>query len=238
MTIYDAAMVGLVVSGMIWGAIRGITWQLASMASLVLGYLVAFPLSGQLVSHFPGEPVVARSLALLASYAAVSGSVFLAAWMVRATLRRWQFEAYDHHLGMILGSLEGAIVGLVITLFVVSLSPQWRTPILTSPSGRVVCRVLNTIEPVLPGEIRTELSPFWNSMSMDAISSQTPQQPNPEVETTDPGRTQANMKDQASTVLQNLLQEGESRVGRAITEAADKQLSGTTQGHDRKVERR
>ena len=61
MTIYDAAMIGVVIAGMIWGALRGITWQLASMASLVLGYSVAYPLSGQMAHRFPGEPVVAPS---------------------------------------------------------------------------------------------------------------------------------------------------------------------------------
>src|SRR3954452_13867442 len=98
MTVYDAAMIVLVVAGMVWGAWRGITWQLASIASLVLGYSVAHPLSEQLAPQFPGEPVVARALAMLVIYAAVSGGIFLAAWIVRATLRRLKFEAFDRHL--------------------------------------------------------------------------------------------------------------------------------------------
>ena len=109
MTIYDAAMVVLVLAGMVWGAWRGITWQLASIASLILGYSVAQPLSGQLAPQFPGEPIVARSLAMLAVYVAVSGGVFLVAWVVRATLRQLRFEAFDRHLGMVLGGLEGAL---------------------------------------------------------------------------------------------------------------------------------
>ncbi len=48
MTAYDAAMAGVVIGGMAWGAWRGIIWQVASIASLVLGYSVAHPLSGQL----------------------------------------------------------------------------------------------------------------------------------------------------------------------------------------------
>src|SRR5258708_7960795 len=103
MTPYDAAMAGVGIAGMVWGALRGITWQLASIASLVLGYSVAHPLSGQLAPHFPGDPVVARSLAMLAVYAGVSGGIFLVAWLVRATLRRLKFEAFDRHLGMVLG---------------------------------------------------------------------------------------------------------------------------------------
>src|SRR6185369_4728611 len=76
MTIYDAAMAGIVVAGMVWGAWRGITWQLASFASLILGYSVAHTSSPQLASRFPGEPAVARALAMLVIYAAVSMGVF------------------------------------------------------------------------------------------------------------------------------------------------------------------
>ncbi len=87
MSPYDLAMIGVVIAGMIWGALRGITWQLASIASLVLGYAISFPMSSQLAPHFPGEPVVARALAMLTLYVAVSGGIFLAAWSIRTILR-------------------------------------------------------------------------------------------------------------------------------------------------------
>ncbi len=161
MTLYDAAMVALVLGGWVWGAWGGIVWQIASLASLVLGYTVAHTSSDDLAVHFPGDPVVARGLAMVVIYAAVSGGVFFAAWMVRATLRKLKFEAYDRHLGMVLGGLEGALVGMVATLFVVSLAPQSRGPIFASPSGKVVGRVMETLGPVLPGEAREVLAPFW-----------------------------------------------------------------------------
>ena len=160
LTIYDAVMAGVVVAGMIWGAWRGVTWQLASIASLVLGYMIAHPVSAQLAPHFPGDPVIARSLAMLATYAAVSGGVFLVAWGIRATLRAMKFEAFDRHLGMLLGGMEGALLGVVATFFVVSLSPTMREPIFASPSGQIVGNVMNALGPVLPAEAREALAPF------------------------------------------------------------------------------
>ena len=160
LTIYDAAMAGVVVAGMIWGAWRGVTWRLVSIASWVRGYMVAHPASAQLAPHFPGEPVIARALAMLAVYAGVSAGVFLAAWAFRAVLRAMKFEAFDRHLGMILGGLEGALLGVVATFFVVSLSPSTREPIFASPSGRVVGAVMNALGPVLPAEARDALAPF------------------------------------------------------------------------------
>ncbi len=169
LTIYDAAMAGVVVAGMIWGAWRGVTWQLASIASLVLGYMVAHPLSTQLAPNFPGDPVVQRALAMLAVYAGVSAGVFLAAWAVRATLRAMKFEAFDRHLGMLLGGMEGALLGVVVTFFVVSLSPSTREPIFSSPSGKLVGGLMNSVGPVLPSEARSALAPFI-AEAKDAIA--------------------------------------------------------------------
>jgi membrane protein required for colicin V production len=240
MTVYDAAMVGVIVLGMIWGAIRGITWQIASIASLVLGYLVAFPISSQLAPHFPGDPVVARALALLATYAGVSGGVFLVAWMVRSTLRQWKFEAFDRHLGMILGGLEGAFLGLLATVFVVSLAPQSRSPIFSSPAGHVVSQVLDTIEPILPSEIWTELAPFWNGLPAKTLVDQKISDSGPAAdEATDPagGEPSADGKG-PSSLVEDLVQEGESRVNQVIRDVSKKGVDTTSQSHDRNVERR
>jgi len=167
MTLYAAAMLCAVIGGMVWGAWRGITWQIASIASLVIGYMVAHPLSGQISDQFPGDPLVARGLALLVCYAGVSGGVFCIAWLIRATLRRLQFEAYDRHLGMVLGGLEGGLVGIVITLFVVSLAPSSREPIFASPSGRIVGGIMQGVGPALPEEARSILKPFWDGQHRD-----------------------------------------------------------------------
>jgi|GEM_PF-824152 len=162
MTVYDVAMVCMVVAGVAWGFWRGITWQLASIASLILGYSASRTLSTQVADQFPGEPVVARALAMIVIYAAVSGGVFLVAWIVRATLRKMQFEAFDRHLGMMLGAVEGILLGLIVTLFVVSLAPSTRQPIFSSPTGHMVGLLMETLGPVLPAEARRVLAPFWH----------------------------------------------------------------------------
>ena len=137
MTAYDAVMIGMIVAGMVWGAFKGIVWQLASILSLVMGYTVAHQLSAQVAPYMPGEPVVQRAVAMIAVYVLTSGGIFFGAWMIRSTLQRMKFEAYDRHLGMLLGGTEGALLGIVGTLFVVSLAPATRGPIFSSPTGKV-----------------------------------------------------------------------------------------------------
>ncbi len=160
LTTYDAAMAGVVVAGMIWGAWRGVTWQLASIASLILGYIASHQISPQIASHFGSDPVIARALSMMAVYATVSGGVFLVAWSFRAILRRMKFEAFDRHLGMLLGGMEGAILGMVVTFFVVSLAPQTRDPIYSSPSGKVVASVIDAVGPTVRVETKQVLAPF------------------------------------------------------------------------------
>src|SRR5689334_18942329 len=83
MTIYDAAMAIVVVAGMIRGAWMGITWQLASIASLVLGYVVSHQASAQFAPYFPGEPEMARTVAMGVIYVAVSAGVYGAARLIK-----------------------------------------------------------------------------------------------------------------------------------------------------------
>lgn len=160
LTTYDAVMAGVVVAGMIWGAWRGVTWQLASIASLILGYIASHQLSPQLAPKFGTDPVISRTLAMMAIYAAVSGGVFLVAWAFRAILRKMKFEAFDRHLGMLLGGMEGAILGMVVTFFVVSLAPQTRDPIYSSPTGKLVASLIDAVGPTVKTEAGEALAPF------------------------------------------------------------------------------
>ena len=243
MTAYDASMAGVIVAGMVWGAFRGVTWQLASIASLVLGYSVAHPLSGQLAPYFPGEPVVARSLAMLAVYLGTSCGVFLVAWLIRATLRQFQFEAFDRHLGMLLGGVEGALLGLVVTLFIVSLAPQSREPIFASPTGKVVGSLMSAVGPVLPEEARQVLAPFWSSTAKvaaleDAGETATPA-PIPPLRPLSAGQHQRDPATSPAS-LSDLIQEGENRLGKAIADGASQGIQRAAGGepNERSSQRR
>lgn len=215
MTAYDAAMAVVVVLGMVWGAWRGITWQIASLASLVVGYLVAHPASARVAPYLPGDPEVARALGMLMVYAAVSGGIFLVAWMVRATLRRLRFEAYDRHLGMVLGGLEGGFLGIVVTMFVVSLAPSTRAPIFASPSGQVVGQIMDAVGPVLPAEFHRVISPFVSGPQARADA---PEPSEPETRLAmQPGQG-------GPRTLDGLIDEAETRAGNAANSLVIQEL--------------
>jgi uncharacterized membrane protein required for colicin V production len=163
MTVYDAAMLGLVLIGMLWGAWKGAIWQAAGLISLGLGYAVAHPNSIHMAAMMPGtDPLTKRMGAMLLLYVVTSGGVFLVAWTIRSFLKKIRLEAYDRHLGMLLGGAGGAAAGLVGTLFVTSLAPDTRQVVFHSVSGKLAARGLAALESRLPAEARAELAPFWN----------------------------------------------------------------------------
>ena len=230
MTPYDGAMVGVIFAGMVWGAFRGVTWQVASIASLVLGYTVSHTLSSQIVGYFPGDPIVARSMAMISVYFVTSGGVFLVAWLIRATLTKMKFEAFDRHLGMLLGGLEGMLLGLVVTLFVVSLAPQTRGPIFASPSGKAVGWLMASVGPVLPSEVRDVLGPFLNpgdpKTNLAGVDSSLSSE-SPSVSLTreisasvTPSAPLDNATRKTSGSLGDLFQEEEARLSKAISAGA------------------
>src|SRR4051812_4155820 len=79
MTACDAVMIGLVVAGMIWGSIRGFSWQIASIGSLVVGYFGAHQISAYMLPFLalyqPGDPAIQRGTAMLLAYLVISGGV-------------------------------------------------------------------------------------------------------------------------------------------------------------------
>ncbi len=225
MTIYDAVMVVMLLAGMAWGAWRGMSWQVASIASLILGYSVGVPLSAQLAPKFPGEPLVARALALMVCYVAVSGGVFFVAWLVRATLRRIKFEAFDRHLGMVLGGIEGLLLGIIGTIFIVSLSPGSREPIFTSTSGKVVGRILATVEPILPSETGAVLKTFWEERAEVLADDAKPFHVPDSVKVEIPLDSES-------------LQEAGTKLGRALVDEAEQTIERVGRTDDRNSPRR
>ncbi len=86
-TYYDAMMLLIVIVAVIQGAWRGMVWQIAPIASLVLGYIVAYPMSER-TAHYFGQPPTNRLFAMITIYLAVSLAVYLMVRSVRESLER------------------------------------------------------------------------------------------------------------------------------------------------------
>ena len=180
---------------------------------------------------------------MLVVYVAVSGGVYGAAWLIRTTLRRLKFEAYDRHLGMLLGGAEGALLGVIGTLFVLSLAPQSRQPIQSSPTGKIVNAVLSRVQPALPREVCNVLAPFWGEGTTPTLTSIEKWRPlvnGDEIREPLSKRVTAGKSDPTgdAAVVEKWLQDGKAKVSQAVSKAVNSQIEQLGKGNGRTPSRR
>src|SRR5262249_44900376 len=116
---YDVFMLIIVAYTTIRGAMKGMAWQLAAIASLVLCFLFATPVSLSVGPAIPVNPPLNRWLAMLGIYLAFSFACFGVARLLRGWLEAIKFQEYDRHLGALFGLVKGITICLVVTFFVV-----------------------------------------------------------------------------------------------------------------------
>jgi len=163
-TVYDGLMLLIVLVAVMQGAWRGMAWQVAPIASLVIGYIVSYPLSPQLAPYF-GNPPLNRLWAMIAIYLMVSMVVYMVARSIRHSLERMRLVEFDRHLGAILGGVKGVLFTAVLTIGLVAVSDQAREIILKSESSTIAARLMNTISPILPTQLNDLVAPYVKNLN-------------------------------------------------------------------------
>lgn len=158
-SLYDAVMLAIVFFAVIQGAWRGMAWQLAPIASLVLGYMFAVPLSASTAPWF-GEPPLNRVFAMITMYILVSLGVYLIARAMRESIERTKMVEFDRHLGALLGGVKGVLFTVVLTIGLVCVNPTAASLIVHSESRTVAEYVINIASPLLPADIHEVIDPY------------------------------------------------------------------------------
>jgi uncharacterized membrane protein required for colicin V production len=156
---YDLLMLAILGFTTIRGAAKGMAWQLAAIAALVLCFAFATPLSLVVAPAINLDPPLNRWVAMLGIYLAFSFGCFSIARLLRGWLEAVKFTEYDRHLGALFGFVKGATLCLVITFFAVCLSETACHAIMKTRSGYVAGEVLEQLAIVMPVELRTVLHP-------------------------------------------------------------------------------
>lgn len=163
MTIYDVIMLVLVLYASVTGWSRGMAWQVAPIASLVLGYVFAMPLSISVAPWF-GQPPLNRLFALITMYCVISLAVYLLVRSIRESLEKLKLEEFDRHLGFVLGAVKGVLFTIALTLGLVTFFPSIRPTILQSESSTIAARILHTIYPILPTAAHDVIDPYLKNL--------------------------------------------------------------------------
>ncbi len=158
--VFDCVVAGIVIFTLIHGAIRGMAWQLASIASLVVSAVVAMRFSGVFAPAFGSQAPWNRFLAIFVLFLGTSLAIWLLFRAVSGFINRLQLKDFDRQMGAIFGLVKGLLICLALTFFGVTLAEGSRALVLRSWSGNFLARVIWSVVPALPEEVRTAMGEY------------------------------------------------------------------------------
>lgn len=157
---YDFCMLAVLVLTTIFGAWKGMAWQLASLASVAVSSVVAVRFGDRLLPYFPQQMPWNRFVAMFVLYVATSLAIWLLFRVVAGFLDRVKLREFDRQMGAVFGLVKGVLLCLVITFFAVTLSEPARQAVLKAHSGKYIAKLIQRANPVIPEEVRGVLGKY------------------------------------------------------------------------------
>lgn len=165
MQTYDLVMLAVLVAATLFGFWKGMAWQIASLASLVVSYFAALRFSEQLAPMFGDHAPWNRFVAMLAIYIGTSLIIWTLFRLVAGAIDKVRLESFDRQLGAMFGFAKGVLLCVVITFFAVAaLPPAQGEAIVSSQSGRYIVALLDKSHSVFPPEIHQVIDPYLDKI--------------------------------------------------------------------------
>lgn len=166
MQTYDIIMAIVLIGAMLFGAMKGFAWQLASIASIVGSYAVAYHYREPFSENIHAAPPWNRFLAMLILYVGTSLVIWVAFRMIGGTIDRMKLKEFDRQVGALFGLGKGAILCTLITLFAVTLfGDSVRDAIVGSRSGGWIARLLDQSDAIMPEEFAPVIRPYLDQFN-------------------------------------------------------------------------
>jgi len=157
---YDLLMLAVLALSIVLGAWKGMAWQVASLSSLIISYLVARQFSGLLAPYFGAEEPWNRCIAMLVIYVVTSLAIWMLFRVVASIIDRVKLKEFDRQIGGLFGAAKGVLWCLIITFFAVTLSEPARQKVLRCRSGYYASVIVHRATPVLPAKVRDVLGRY------------------------------------------------------------------------------
>jgi membrane protein required for colicin V production len=162
---YDLLMLVVLVGVTIFGFVKGMAWQVASLTSLVVSFFAAVHFSPVIAPFFSKEAPWNRFLAMLTIYLITWAGIWLLFRVVARVIDRVKLQEFDRQAGAMFGLAKGVLVCIVITFFAVTLSQPARDAVLASRSGYYIAWVTRHATPILPQELRDTLGKYIDRLN-------------------------------------------------------------------------
>lgn len=166
---YDLLTLVILMYAMFRGAMKGVVWQLATIAALLCCFFFSGTLSAVIAPFIRVEPPLNQWIAMFILYLGFSFVSYGVARVLHEMIETMKIEALDRHLGAILGLVKGGMFSLFLTFFLVTLSHAARETIISSESGYVAAVVIDRLDPVIPGDLHALLEPYIRRLDAPEI---------------------------------------------------------------------
>lgn len=165
MQTYDVLMLLVLGAATLFGFWKGMAWQIASLASLVVSYFAALKFSTQLAPTFGDTAPLNRFVAMLVIYIVTSFVIWTLFRLVSGVIDKVRLESFDKQLGALFGFAKGVLLCVAITFFAVTLLPPAQgEAIVSSQSGRYIVALLDKSHSVFPPEVHQVVDPYLNKI--------------------------------------------------------------------------
>ena len=165
MDTYDILMIAVLVCATLFGAWKGLAWQVASLAAIVASYYVAFHFRDQVAEQIHTTPPWNIFIAMLLLYVGTSFVIWVVFRLVSRFIDRVKLKEFDRQIGALFGLGKGVLLCVIITLFAVTLlGDQQRETIIRSRSGYYIALLLDKADRVLPREVQDVLDPYIHEL--------------------------------------------------------------------------
>lgn len=161
MQVFDIIVLTVFIIATAWGAKRGLAKQLASAASLLLGYFVAINFRQAVAPHIHVAEPWNLFAAMAILFTAASLTVWFAFGIVKGKIEQNGLSHFDAQMGGLLGLGKGFLVAMAMSYIgVVMLSDSQRSAVLNSYSGEQLCKAIGWAEGIVPAEWQQVLQPY------------------------------------------------------------------------------
>jgi len=161
MQTYDMLMILVLVAATLFGFWKGMAWQVASLASLVVSYFVALRFADQLAPMISNHAPWNKFVAMLAIYIATSFVIWTLFRLVSGVIDRVKLDGFDHQMGALIGFAKGVLLCIAITFFAVAILPQnQKDTIIGSRAGHYIVQLLDKSHAVVPPELHDVIHPY------------------------------------------------------------------------------
>ncbi len=157
---YDLLMLAVLIFSAVFGAWKGMAWQLAALASLIVSTLVAIRFAAEVSPYIDVQEPWDYCLAVLLLYVAVSLVIWLLFRMVADIIDRVKLKEFDRQIGALFGLAKGVLWCMLLTFFAVNLSDTARQAVLRSRSGYYAALLVHRGTPLLPDKVRDVLGHY------------------------------------------------------------------------------